>query len=365
MGIVVADVLEDAGLAEGKRNAQDEHQGREQVDVQTNVKSLRTVDGGNSEIKLRITQQKQTDPAHPQHPPGHAVRAPFVRHPAAHRAQHATGQAETRGQQRSRADVEAELANVVLHHPERERHVAAKHDAVVLAVLEHRRVLQRFELVAELDMTGNEVRRVAVAEEPEQNHGGQHDGGIDLRYQGPAKGHHQCRCEKFVDRCARVAGAVNAHRKALLAARKPARHIRRADRERATSQTNEETDQQEVPVSRGVAHEPDGRDRGGHQQRHDDAAAVLVGPDAQWHADQRTGQHRHRRQQAEFGGVEAQRFLDRDADHAKHHPDHEAHRKGECADHQHRECLPFFRHVKDSCCPCNDCRQRRFCALSL
>jgi hypothetical protein len=75
--------------------------------------------------------------------------------------------------------------------------------------------------------------------------------------------------------------------------------------------------------------------------RHDDAAAVLVGPDAQRHAHQRAGQHRHGRQQAELGGVEVQRLLDRDADHAEHHPDHETDGEGQGADDQHRQACPF------------------------
>jgi hypothetical protein len=118
------------------------------VDVQADVEGLRAVDGQDGEVGLRVAQQEQADPAHPHHPPGDAVRAVLVRQPAADGAQHAAGQREAGRQQGGHADVQAELAHVVLHHPQRQRHVAAEHDAVVLAVLEHLGVLQRLELVA-------------------------------------------------------------------------------------------------------------------------------------------------------------------------------------------------------------------------
>lgn len=90
-----------------------------------------------------------------------------------------------------------------------------------------------------------------------------------------------------------------------------------------------------MPVNGGVAHQPDGGHGDRHQGGHDDAPAELVRPDAQRHADQGAGQHRHGREQAELGGVEAEHFLDRDADDAEHHPDHEADGKGQRADDQH------------------------------
>jgi hypothetical protein len=272
------------------------------------------------------------------------MRAVLVAQPAADRAQDAARQREARRQQRRGADVEAELADVVLHHPQAQGDVAAEDDRVVLAVLDDGRILQGVQLVGEADVARHEVRRVAGAQHPEQQHRSEHDGGVDLRHHGPAEGHDQRRRDELVDRRAGVAGAVDAHRKALPVLREPARDVGRADRERAAGQADEQADHEEVPERRGVGHQPDRRHRARHQQRHHDAAAVLVGPDAERHADQRSGQHRRGRQQAELGGVEAQRLPDRDADHAEHHPHHEAHGECERADQQHRQRLTLLAH---------------------
>ncbi len=299
------------------------------------MESLGAVHRGHGEVGLWIREQEQADPAHPQHPPGDLVCTELVRHHATHRAQHATGQGEAGRQQRRHADVQTELAHVVLHHPQRERHVTAEDDAVVLAVLEHLGVLERLELVHERHVARHEVVGVAVGEEPEQHHRAQHDGRVHLRHHGPAKRHQQHRRHKLVDRSTRVARAVHAHGHALAVFREPARHVGRTDRERAAGQTHEQADGEEVPVGGGVAHEPDRRHGDGHEDGHHDAAAVAVGPDAQRHAHQRTGEHRRGHEQAELGGVEVERFLDRDADDAEHHPHHETHGEGQRADDQH------------------------------
>jgi hypothetical protein len=45
VGVVVADVLEDAGLAESPGDAEDEHQRGEGIDVQADVEGPRAVGG--------------------------------------------------------------------------------------------------------------------------------------------------------------------------------------------------------------------------------------------------------------------------------------------------------------------------------
>ena len=84
--------------------------------------------------------------------------------------------------------------------------------------------------------------RVAGADEPEQQDGAEHHRGIHLRHQGPAEGHQQRRRHELVDRRARVAGAVDAHRHALALPGKPAGHVGCADRERAARQADEEAE---------------------------------------------------------------------------------------------------------------------------
>src|SRR3989344_1252495 len=59
LGVVVADVLEDTGLAKGPGNAQQKHEAREQVHIQADVKGLGAVDGDYGEVGLRVAQQKQ------------------------------------------------------------------------------------------------------------------------------------------------------------------------------------------------------------------------------------------------------------------------------------------------------------------
>ncbi len=334
-GVVVADVLEDARLAEGHGDAQHEHEPGERVHVQTDVEAARAVGGEHREIGLRVRQQEQAHPADPQHPPGHAVGAVFVAQHTADGAQHAAGQREAGGQQGGDADVQPVFAHVVLHHPERQRHIAAEHDAVVLAVLEHARVLQRLQLVHEGDVAGHAVRRIAVAEQPEQHQRAEHDGRIGVRHGRPAEGHQDGRRHELVHRRAGIARAVDAHGRPLALLRKPARHVGRAHRERASGQPDEQADREEVPVLGGIAHDPDGRHRRRHQAGHHDAAAVAVRPDAQRHAHERAREHRHGREQAELRGVQAQHLLDRDADDAEHHPHHEAHGKGKRAHGEH------------------------------
>ncbi|MPM23404.1 hypothetical protein SDC9_69876 [bioreactor metagenome] len=192
------------------------------------MKSAGAVHRHHGEIGLRIRQDEQANPAHPHHPPGHRVRAILVAEHATNRAQHAAGQREASGQQRGHADVEPVLAHVVLHHPQRQRHIAAKHDAVVLAVLEHLGVLERLELVRKGDVAGNQVRGIAVAEQPKQDDRAQHDGGIHMWHGGPAECHQDHRSNELVDRGARVARTIHAHGHALAVLGKPARHIRRA-----------------------------------------------------------------------------------------------------------------------------------------
>jgi hypothetical protein len=95
-----------------------------------------------------------------------------------------------------------------------------------------------------------------------------------------------------------------------------------------------------------------GTDGGQHEEEEDDAAAELVGPHAQGQADQGTGEHRRRDQDAELGFVEAQLGFDGDADDREHHPDSKADREGQGAHHEHgelllrasRHCIP---HIKE------------------
>ncbi|MNI22604.1 hypothetical protein D3C73_761620 [compost metagenome] len=80
-------------------------------------------------------------------------------------------------------------------------------------------------------------------------------------------------------------------------------------------------------------------DAGQHQQEEHDAPAEAVGQQAQWQADQGTGQHRRGGQQAELGFVELEQILDRHPEHGKHHPDHETDGEGQGTHTQHQALL--------------------------
>ena len=204
----------------------------------------------------------------------------FVAEHTTNGAQHTTGQREAGRQQRGDADVQTVLTHVVLHHPQRQRHVATKHNAVVLAVLEHLGILECLELVGELDMAGYQVCGVAVAEKPEQHHGAQHDGRIHLGHHGPAKRHQNDGGHKLVHSGTRVARTVDTHGRALAILGKPACHVGCAHRERTTCQTHKQANRQKVPVFGGVTHHPDGGHRDQHEDGHHNTSTKPVGPDA-------------------------------------------------------------------------------------
>ncbi|MNH17363.1 hypothetical protein D3C79_770320 [compost metagenome] len=83
---------------------------------------------------------------------------------------------------------------------------------------------------------------------------------------------------------------------------------------------------------------------GQHQQEEHDATAKAVGQQPQRQAYQRTGQDRRGGQQAELGFVKVQQLLDRDAEHGKHHPDHEADGEGQRT-HAQYQALSYTRWV--------------------
>ena len=173
---------------------------------------------------------------------------------------------------------------------------------------------------------------VAVTEEPKQEYGAKHNGGIDLGDHGPAKGHDQSRGYKFIDCRSRIARAINPHGKPLLVFWKPTRHIGCTDRKRTAGQTHKQTNGQKMPISGGIGHEVNRRNGECHQDGHHDTAAILVGPNAQRHSDQGTGEHRCCHQQTKLRGIEVKRFFNRNADDAKHHPHHETHCECQCAE---------------------------------
>ena len=169
--------------------------------------------------------------------------------------------------------------------------------------------------------------RIRVGEEQENEGHHQHRDGIDHRHRAPTHRDHDQRRDEDVQRGARVAGAEDAHREALLLLAEPGRGVGDADRERAARQADAQADHQVLPELVGEV-QPVGRDRDQqHLHEIDHAPAVAVGHKAKRQADQRAGQDRGRNQQAKLGFAQAQFGLDLDADHREHRPHGEIDRK--------------------------------------
>ena len=151
----------------------------------------------------------------------------------------------------------------------------------------------------------------------------------DLRDRLPAVGDHDEGRDELGDGGADVAGAEDAERGALLAPSDTSlRDVGDADRERAAGDADAERREQERRVVVGEGEKPGCDRRRQHHRRIDDAAAVLVGPDAEHQADQRAGQDRRADQQAELGLGEPEVLLDLNADDRKDRPDGEADGEG-------------------------------------
>ena len=177
----------------------------------------------------------------------------------------------------------------------------------------------------------------SVGQEPEQDRHHQHGDGVDLGHHPPrcrGRGRDDQRRDELGERGTRVAGAEDAHRRALPLLAEPGRRVGDADRERAAGDPDEQAQHEVLPVFGRVGQHPGGDHHREHLQEVHDPPAVAVGQDAQRQPYQRAGEDGGRHQQAELGLVEIELRLDLDADDGEHHPDGEVHRKGERAHRQ-------------------------------
>ena len=236
-------------------------------------------------------------------------------------------------------DVKAVLAHVVLGHPQRQRHIAAKHHRVVLAVAQHGRVLHQRQLGVQADFAADQMGRILIGKQPEQDGRHQHDASVDRGHQLPAADGDDAGGHQLGERGTGITGPEHPHGHALLFRLEPARHIGRAHRKRTAGQAHQQADGQKLPIGGGVLHDENEGHADQHQHKQHDATAKTVGPDAQRHAHQRAGQHRRGGQDAEFGFVQPQMLLDGNTQHGKHHPDHETDGEGSGAGSQYRILL--------------------------
>ena len=110
----------------------------------------------------------------------------------------------------------------------------------------------------------------------------------DLRDRLPAIGDQHERRDEFGDGGADIAGAEDAERGALLAGRIQARDVGDADRERTAGDADKERRDQEFRVGVRPGQQVGGDRRGEHDDGVDPPSAILVGPDAEHQADQRS-----------------------------------------------------------------------------
>src|SRR5262249_29861060 len=111
-----------------------------------------------------------------------------------------------------------------------------------------------------------------------------------------------------------VAGTENSERSALGFRRIPFRDVGYSDSKRTASDANAKRSQQEGRVIVSESQQPGGDGCREHDRGIDEAAAVLVGPDAENEADQRAGQDGRANQQTKLGVVEVQVLFDLHAD---------------------------------------------------
>ena len=250
------------------------------------MQAERAISGFNQHVGLRVGEQEKTHPAQPHHRPSDLISAEFVGKVAAECPQHTAGQREAGGQKGGGFQAHAVFAHIIFGHPQGQRHIAAEHHRIILAVTQHARVFQQRELFAQGNARRNQMLGIVIAGEPENHRHRQHNGRIHGGHNLPsAVGGNQPGRQKFIHGRAGIARAEHAHRHALLVFRKPARHIRRAHRKRAAGQAHQQADNQEMPIMGGVLHQENGGHGNHHQRKQHDAAAVAVGEYAQRHAD--------------------------------------------------------------------------------
>jgi hypothetical protein len=150
----------------------------------------------------------------------------------------------------------------------------------------------------------------------------------------PAHRHHDPRRDELGHCRADITHPEKAECGALPFLRVPLGNIGDAHCEAAAGHAQPQRRNQHHQVTVGKSQQVSRDRRSQHGQRKDDPPAVLVGPDPQEQADQRSGQDRGADQQAELGIVKAKVLLDLDPDDRKDRPDREADGEGKCAESQ-------------------------------
>ena len=251
----------------------------------------------------------------------HATDA--VGHIAADRPHQRTGEHAAGGEEARRLRIQPVLRIEVDHQRGRqtdeaaEGHRVEEHEPPGVLVLQHLQVLAD-------GLRRRRIRRILghEAEGDEDDH--QRDQG-EAEHVRPAEAHGEAGREQGGEGRARVACAGDAHRRALVLGRIPARRQRQCRSEGRAGDTEENAQHQHLGVGMH-ARQPGVGERGDDDHLADDGRLLrrqAIDQHAHHQAQQRTGQHRRgdheallRMRQAEIGG-------DAHRERAKQHPHHE------------------------------------------
>ena len=335
-GIVNRDVLVDGRLAERHEEAEHEHQHGERHHAHGQREFDRPVDSAHDVGGRRIGQQERAHDRHAERQVHDRAGPDPVGQPAADDAKQARRDRVHRRDQAGRADVETVGADQVARQPQRQRDERAEHEEVVERKAPDLQVPQRLELLEErlgLRAAGTPLRvaRIVLGQQEVHDRRGREHAGPDLRDRVPAPCHHDQRRRQLGHRGADVARAEDAERGALFFPRKPLGDVGDADCERPAGDAHQQCCEQVATVGRHRRQEPGCGGGAEHDPGEHDAAADLVGPDAERQPAQRAGQDGRGDQQAELRVVELQLLLDLQADDRKDRPDCEADRERERA----------------------------------
>ena len=291
--IVDRDVLEDGGLAESHEEAQHEDRDDERHQPRLHVEADRARDRPHGIVGRWIGQHEGAGDRDQEGPVQHAACAIAVRKMAAIGAEHAGGKREHRRRHAGGLDVDVVDLDEILRQPQRQRDESAEHEEIVQRKTPHLDVLQGFEfqprafrllvLLAPRPDDG-----IFLGEDPEDDAHQADDQCPDLGDGLPAIGDQHERRDEFGNGCADIAGAEDAERGALLAGLVEARNVGDADSERTAGDADEERRDQEFGIGVRPGQQVGCDRRGEHDDGVDAPAAILVGPDAEHQADQRS-----------------------------------------------------------------------------
>ena len=299
-------MLEDSGLAERHEEAKHEHRHRERHQPNFQMEADRATDRLHQIVGRRIGQNEGADDRDEECPVHHAAGAVAIRKMAAIGPEYAGGKREQRRHHAGSLDIDAVDVDEVLRQPQRQRDERAEDKEIIKREAPHLDIFQRCKLqpragglLVSLPTCADD--RVFVREDPKDNSHQCDDQSPDLGDRLPAIGNQHERREKFRHGGTDVAGAKDAKRCALLARGIEARDVGDPDGKRAARNADKQRRNQEFRVGVRPGQQICGDRCCEHDDRIDAASAILISPDSQHQANQRSAENWRPDQQTELG----------------------------------------------------------------